>query len=151
MKAVQFINVFLFALVTGVFWGTWFSLSRSIGFIPPQTFLDIGHTMIRNLAVPMAILLPLTILTTLLVAIALWQRRRKRAFYLETAGLALLVASLVITLTVNVPIDNEIKRWTVDSLPSNWEAVRDRWETFHEIRTFASLAGFGFVLASAMQ
>src|SRR5262249_22317773 len=31
VKAVQFIAMLLFSLVTGVFWGTWFSLSRSIG------------------------------------------------------------------------------------------------------------------------
>jgi hypothetical protein len=29
-KAVQFVTLLLFSLVTGVFWGTWFSLSRSM-------------------------------------------------------------------------------------------------------------------------
>ncbi|PYQ64759.1 MAG: hypothetical protein DMF54_13225 [Acidobacteria bacterium] len=33
MKIAQFVNVFLFALVAGIFWGTWFSLSRSISSI----------------------------------------------------------------------------------------------------------------------
>ena len=31
VKVVQFVTLMLFSLVTGVFWGTWFSLSRSIG------------------------------------------------------------------------------------------------------------------------
>jgi hypothetical protein len=39
----------------GVFWGTWFALSRSIAVLRPQTFLDIGHTTIRNLGFPMSI------------------------------------------------------------------------------------------------
>ena len=46
--ASEFINLFLFALVV-VFWGTWFSLSRSIGSITPTGFLEIGRTMIANL------------------------------------------------------------------------------------------------------
>ena len=30
MRILQVVSVMLFALVTGVFWGTWFSLSRSM-------------------------------------------------------------------------------------------------------------------------
>ena len=37
IKAVQFVTLLLFALVTGVFWGTWFSLSRSMAAITPST------------------------------------------------------------------------------------------------------------------
>ena len=32
-RLAQFVHLFLFALVTGVFWGTWFSLSRAIASI----------------------------------------------------------------------------------------------------------------------
>ena len=35
MKPVQFVTLLLFSLVTGVFWGTWFSLSRSMAAITP--------------------------------------------------------------------------------------------------------------------
>jgi hypothetical protein len=55
VRIVQFVNVLLFALVMGVFWGTWFSLSRSIASIRPETFLEIGHTMIANLGGPMSV------------------------------------------------------------------------------------------------
>jgi hypothetical protein len=60
LKIVQFITVFLLFLVTGVFWGTWFSLARSMSSISPGTFLEVGLTMIGNLAVPMATLMPLS-------------------------------------------------------------------------------------------
>jgi len=64
--------------------------------------------------------------------------------------LLLFVVVLLVTLLVNVPIDNQIKQWTVATLPSNWEQVRDRWQFYHTIRTFASLAGLGCALASAL-
>ena len=48
LKIAQFLSTMLFALVMGVFWGTWFTLSRSITQFQPQTFLDIGQTAIRN-------------------------------------------------------------------------------------------------------
>src|ERR1700737_1698052 len=67
MRIAQFINIFLFALVSGVLWGTWFSLSRSIAAISPAAFLEIGRTIIRNLAWPMRILMPASILSALAV------------------------------------------------------------------------------------
>lgn len=75
---------------------------------------------------------------------------RMGAFFLATVGFLLFVVALVVTLVVNVPIDNEIKQWTLTTLPSDWEAIRDRWEFYHALRTFASLAGLACAFASAL-
>ena len=61
----QFINIFLSALVTGVFWGTWLGLSRSMASLTPETFLAVGHAMIGNLGTILALLMPAALLTTL--------------------------------------------------------------------------------------
>ena len=56
----------------------------------------------------------------------LWQERRDRfwAFRGTLAAGILMVAALSITLTVNVPIDDQIKSWTPETLPSDWAAIR---------------------------
>ena len=148
-RLVRFVHLFLFALVVGVFWGTWFSLSRSIAAITPPTFLEVGHTMIGNLGGPMAVLFPATLLSALPVLVNLY-RRQRRGFYLMLVGVGLLVVALVITLTVNVPIDNAIGRWTVQTLPPDWTTSRDRWQAYHTSRTFVSLAAFGCALAAIL-
>src|SRR4030095_2744347 len=61
----QFINILLSALVTGVFWGTWLGLVRSMASLTPETFLAVGHAMIGNLGTIMAILMPAALLATL--------------------------------------------------------------------------------------
>ena len=38
MLIAQFVNLFVYSLVLGVFWGTWFSLSRSIAPFRPPLF-----------------------------------------------------------------------------------------------------------------
>ena len=58
LKSWHFINIFLAALVTGVFWGPWLGLSRSIESFSPEVFLAIGQRMIGNLAPVMPILMP---------------------------------------------------------------------------------------------
>jgi hypothetical protein len=70
LKLAQFSTIVLFALVMGVFWGTWFALSRSIVTFRAQTFLDIGQTAIRNLAVPMRMMMPLALLSAALPLIS---------------------------------------------------------------------------------
>jgi uncharacterized membrane protein len=68
------------------------------------------------------------------------------AFYLTLVCLVLFVVALAITLLVNVPIDNQIKEWTIQTMPADWEAIRDRWKLYHTIRTFSSLIGLGLIL-----
>ena len=148
LKLAQFSTIILFSLVMGVFWGTWFTLSRSITAFSPQTFLDIGQTAIRNLAVPMRILMPLSLVSSLILIALL--PKRSAAFALAIAGFLLMICALIVTLTVEVPIDNQIKVWTVATLPADWQAMRGRWEFYHALRTFLSIVALASVTSSTL-
>jgi len=141
LKLSQFIALFLLMLVTGVFWGTWFSLSRSMEVFSAEEFIHIGKTIIANLGVPMGIIFPLCILFMIL---SLWfgGQKKSRAFYFGITAFVLIIISLLITLLIEVPIDNQIKQRTASTVPSDWEAIRDHWEFYHTLRTFISLASF---------
>jgi hypothetical protein len=146
----RFFTLVLFALVAGVLWGTWISLSRSIDAISPPAFVEVGWIMIRNLARPMAVLLPLALLCGL-VTLARTARTDPRASVAATAiGVLLLAAALVVTLAVSVPLDHQIRQWTPTALPEGWERVRDRWEFYHGLRTFLSVAALLSVIAGAV-
>jgi uncharacterized membrane protein len=105
-------------------------------------FIHIGKTIIANLAVPMRVIMPLCILCMLLL---LWFHPQKKSvgFYFSVIAFVLIIAALLITLLIEVPMDNQIKEWDASIFPSDWETVRDRWEFFHTLRTFISLASFG--------
>lgn len=143
LKLTEFAALLLAALVMGVFWGTWFTLTRSIPDFSAAEFIHIGKTIIANVAVPMRILMPATLLLMLL---AIWQSRpvNKLSFYLYTLSFLLMVATLIITVAVEVPIDNQIKTWTETTVPANWESLRQVWDKFHTIRTFTAIASVGF-------
>jgi uncharacterized membrane protein len=144
LKATEFIALLLTALVTGVFWGTWFTLTRSLDNFAPAEFIHIGKTIIANVAIPMRILMPATLLFMLLM---IWQSRRlyKSSFYLYTVSFLLMVVTLVITVAIEVPIDNQIKTWTTTTLPGSWESLRAKWNEFHTVRTFTSITSFCFL------
>ena len=150
IKAVQFVTLLLFSLVTGVFWGTWFSLSRSIAGITPGTFLEVGRLMIANLGGPMSVLMPAALLSALVLCVLLFRGRQTRANLFASAAFVLMVVALVITLLVNVPIDRQIESWTTSTLPPGWQAIRDRWEFYHGLRTLVSLAALTCLFASTL-
>jgi len=143
LKATEFIALLLTALVTGVFWGTWFTLTRSLDNFSPAEFIHIGKTIIANVAMPMRIIMPATLAFMVLV---MWQCHRvyKPSFYLYTVAFLLMIVTLIITVAIEVPIDNQIKMWTENTLPANWESLRTSWERFHTMRTFTSIASLCF-------
>ena len=71
-------------------------------------------------------------------------------FLLTLVSFALVITALLVTVLVEVPIDNQIKIWTVNSLPDDWSQIRDRWEIFHLLRTMASVGGLALMLAAAL-
>ena len=145
----QFISILLLSLVTGVFWGSWLGLSRSMTSLSKETFVEVAHAMIGNLGTVMAVLMPAAMLTAVPVLYLLY-RRRSKTFYPTAAGFALFVVALLITLAVEVPLDMQFQRWTATTLPSNWEALRANWEWWHAIRSWASVAGLALMLAGAL-
>ncbi len=140
-RVVAFIGLFLLMLVTGVFWGTWFTLTRSIETFSAAEFIHIEKTIIANVVWPMRILMPSCILVMIL---SVWfcYERKSPGLCLGVAAVFLIIIALLITLLVEVPIDNQIKTWTASTVPLDWEAIRGRWQFFHSARTFISLASF---------
>ncbi len=54
-------------------------------------------------------------------------------------GMALVAAGLfaamiVYTLLLPVPINNQVARWRPEALPTNWRALRQRWDRLHAFR-----------------
>lgn len=146
---LRYIILLLLVLVSGVFWGTWFSLSRSMEEFSSAEFIHIGKIIIKNVAWPMRILMPTTIL---LMLINLWLHPIKKswAFLLYVQSLILFVVTLLITVLILVPLDYQIKEWTVTSIPANWGSLRDRWQFYHTIRTFLCLGSFATFLYSTL-
>jgi uncharacterized membrane protein len=142
------IALLLLMLVTGVFWGTWFTLTRSLDEFPPDNFIRIGKTIISNVAWPMRILMPGTLATLLWLCII--ARRDRPSFYFLATAFVFTMIALIITVAVEVPIDNQIKTWTPENLPENWPALRTRWSQFHTLRTFISILAFACLSVSVV-
>ena len=146
-KILIFAALMLLLLVTGVFWGTWFTLTRSIEEFSIAEFIHIGKVIIANVAWPMRIMMPTCILFLALATIS-YKPKKSPSFYLLMFSLLFMIITLLITLIVLVPIDNQIKTWIADNPPANWQSIRDHWKDYHAARTITSVASFGFFALS---
>lgn len=149
-KTLLLITGMLLVLVTGVFWGTWYSLSRTMDGFSAETFIAIGKRIIDNVAVGMSIMMPLSIIGILILLFAAWKTKMTH-FYWLLASLVCFILVLVITVLVEVPIDNQLKNWTTTTIPPDWHAIRDRWEMYHTGRTFLSLAGMACYIMAVIK
>ncbi|HWC78829.1 MAG TPA: anthrone oxygenase family protein [Pseudonocardiaceae bacterium] len=150
LKACELLNIVLSALVTGVFWGPWVGLTRSIATFEPAAFLAIGYRLNVNLAPLMTVLMPVALLTavpTLVLSVG----GRPATFVLTLIGVLLFVVALVVTLAIEVPIAARIKSWASGTaLPDDWRQQRDRWAAVHVVRVATGIAGLGLLVAGAV-
>ncbi len=149
MKMWQLISIVLSALTAGMFHGPWIALSRSLRTFTAEVFLAIVDRMNRNMAPVMTVLMPATLLSIVPVLLMSYGGHPK-IFYLNAAAFVLFLIALGVTVFVEVPIVEEIVKWTVATLPGNWEEIRDRWSRFHVIRVAAGLGSLVLLVIAAI-
>jgi hypothetical protein len=129
------------ALLAGTSFGIW------IGFNPlslsSSTYLEEQQNTIRALNALMISLVVIASAITILSAFL--QRSNKPVFITLLIAAGFFVACMFISRFGNQPINNMIMSWTVDSLPADWSQFRDKWWSFHIMRTIAELIALSIV------
>jgi uncharacterized membrane protein len=78
--------------------------------------------------------------TVITILSAFLQKKNKPVFNALLIAAVFLIACIMITRFGNKPIDDVVMTWTRDSLPGNWSELRDKWWSFHVMRTIAELS-----------
>ncbi|MFF4963226.1 DUF1772 domain-containing protein [Streptomyces sp. NPDC001222] len=61
---------------------------------------------------------------------------------------ALLILSVVMSLLLLVPINNQGKTWTPENRPEDWKEQMNRWDRFHYVRVAVIIAAFTLLVAA---
>ena len=132
---IRFLNIIIAALLAGTSFGIW------MGFNPlnlsPSTYIEQQQNMIRALNVLMITLVfSATIIT---IVSALLQRTDKQAFIPLLIASVFFISCILISRFGNQPINSEIMKWSSGTHQGNLSDLRDKWWTFHIIRTISEL------------
>jgi uncharacterized membrane protein len=149
LKVWELTSIILSTLVAGIFFGPWIALSGSAGGFKPEVWLAIVNRFNGNLFPVMRILMPGALLSIVPVLFITYNSQRG-TFFLNAIAVVLFAVGLLVTVIVQMPLVNQMRTWTVATLPHNWEEIRDRWEAYHAIRVVASVAGLVLMLTAAI-
>lgn len=65
------------------------------------------------------------------------------------AAVALLLVSVVMSVTLLVPLNNRSAAWTAETVPADWREQRRRWDRLHAVRLVLVVAAFVLVAVAA--
>jgi uncharacterized membrane protein len=87
-----------------------------------------------------------TLILTAGLAAATWDGR---AFGAAVTAAALLAVSVVMSVTLLVPINNRSVTWTAGDHPADWREQQQRWDRLHYARLAIIVTGFVLTLVAA--
>jgi uncharacterized membrane protein len=148
-QVIQVAVVIFAALATGGLMVNWVGLGRAMSRLSASTYVEFHQATNHTFNPYMPIVVVGTILGGVVLAI-LSHGIHSLSGELAVAGSVCYVAVLAIALSTDVRINKEVERWSVQSPPNDWSAVRSRWIRFHIVRTLFSLPGLAFYLLACL-
>ncbi|MEZ4793818.1 MAG: DUF1772 domain-containing protein [Gelidibacter sp.] len=114
-----------------------------------STYIEQQQHLIVSLQTLLFSFVVIAIVVTLVSAF-IQRKDRKVSIALLFAAL-FLFACILVTRFGNFPIQAEMLTWNTNSFPTDWEMLRDRWWTFHIVRTIAELIALVLVTWTNVQ
>ncbi len=114
----------------------------------PRLYVEFQQARISALTLPMPLLGASTTIFAILLTLSL--RGQQSAFYLTLAATLCFVAGMAVTVAFNMPINNQVVVWSAGAPPADWWQLRDRWWSWHIVRTLLSIAAFISLLLSIL-
>ena len=141
-SVVLFCALLFTALVAGGAFVIWIEYNPNG--MSAASYVDGMQHAIRVFTVP----LPTTVILSLLfcAASAFLARRERPGFYLLVAATGSVLAVALITVFGNIPINNQIKTWSIAAPPASWVKLSAQWWQFQTVRTIAAVCGMALLI-----
>lgn len=145
-KFVLFAALLFAALVAGAAFAIWFDYNpRGMS---PAFYTEKMQHAIGVFTIPLPTVVVLAVLFT--IAAAFLARSERPNFYLLIAASICIVAVALITRFGNIPINNQILTWSINSPPSNWAGWAQKWWQLQTLRTVLAIGALAFLISATL-
>ncbi|MEU1285284.1 DUF1772 domain-containing protein [Kitasatospora sp. NPDC005856] len=145
LNALQVFTTVFVGLMVGVEFSVAFVMNRIFDALPE----DSGQLGRAHGGRMLGAVMPVWYITSLVLsavwAVAGWHN--PGAGLVVTAG-ALLITSVIMSVLLLVPINNQGKTWTPENRPADWKQQMNRWDRFHYARVAVIVAAFTLLVAA---
>jgi hypothetical protein len=145
LKTTRFVSLFCAALALGL------TLTHDLEIPGKQQlsgadWLVVQHTFYGGFAIVGGLAQIVGLISTGVLLFLL--RKRRTAFVLTLVATFSFAGMLALFAFGNNPLNQRIAAWTPQSLPANWQEIRDAWDRFHAASSaFAALAFTALLMA----
>lgn len=149
LRPIRLIYLVLFSLLTGFMAVVQWSLVPAQNRLPATAYAVLKQGMNQILETLTPALMIGALASGLVVLVLAW-RAASPTRWLQALALAGLAAMVASTLIINAPINHAIDAWNAAQPPADWQALRDRWEFGHMLRSYVGLLSLTAALAAAL-
>jgi uncharacterized membrane protein len=146
LDVVRFVALFSTGLLAGIFLGDRMGASFARPALSPSSFVQFQQILHTHVVKVMPILMGIAILDSVAWLVLIRSRMGSATFVFLALGTLAFISVLMLTRTVNVPINDQLMTWSVSSPPAGVFEIWARWEQVHTVRTFIAVLGFAFEL-----
>ena len=145
LNALEVFTIVVVGLMVGVEFAVAFVLNRIFNALPDDSGqLGRAHGG-RMLGAVMPFWYMGSLILSVVWAIAGWHHHG--AGLVVTSG-ALLIISVLMSILLLVPINNQSKTWTPENRPADWKEQSKRWDRYHYVRVAVIIAAFALLAAA---
>lgn len=145
-NVLLFLAALLLALTAGRAFWVW--LGENPFDMSGQTYVEFFQQLDKRIAIPIAIT---GVGGTLLTGIsAVLNRSDRRTFFLLLFAAGLALIGDLVTVFVNVPINNRLATWNPAALPPDYQEYLRQWWQWHQVRFVAMFAATCLVLTAML-
>ena len=112
-------------------------------------WLHVQHTFYGGVAVVGGVAEVLGLISTCVLLMLL--RGQQTAFILTLIAALSFLGMLALFTFGNNPLNQQIATWTPETLPANWQQVRDAWDRFHVISSVLAALAFTVLLIEILR
>ncbi|WP_406187201.1 anthrone oxygenase family protein [Streptomyces sp. NBC_01006] len=144
-NALQVITTVVVGVMVGVEFSVAFVINRILNALPG----DSGQLGRAHGGRMLGAVMPLWYITSLVLAAA-WAitgwHHPGTGLVITAAGL--LILSVIMSILLLVPINNQSKTWTPENRPADWKEQMNRWDRYHHIRVAVIIAAFTLLVTA---
>ncbi|MGW4232260.1 DUF1772 domain-containing protein [Streptomyces sp. NPDC004980] len=145
LNALEIVTTVIVGLMVGVEFSVAFVINPILNALPDDSSQRGRSHGGRMLGAVMPVWYIGSLVLVAVWAVAGW--RHDGAGLVVTAG-ALLLLSVIMSILLLVPINNQGKTWTTENRPDDWKEQMNRWDRFHYVRVAVIIAAFALLVTA---
>lgn len=138
----RFLQLFLTGLYAGLLFADRIGVTPIRPKLPPAAFVLYQQELHLSFGKLMPVLLFGSLLAGIISLFLMRRNYQSKEFIFTTIATLCTIGVIILTLLINVPINETLMTWQVTSPPDNVMQLWAPWEGSHTIRTVIALLGF---------